>query len=939
MNYNLNYMHKKEIYSLILITFALILSTVLIISIADKFSGYNDFEYSQEDLIGNLVNVKNYNANKQVYVAGLNSNQSNVSSIASLNFDEGAGSRTIDTSSNTQLVITNPKWVNGLDNNGKALEFSGGVRTGRYSYVNANKKDIKNDITIKALIKLNSKSGTQVIADNNYNYALWLENGFPVCGVFDRTRGMLSVKSNKLLETNKVLDLTCSYDHKNGKLKVYVDNTEQASKDVKVSNWVNGGNLIIGNGYRVGYLAGQFQGVIDNVVIENKLFVPSLSAITNPLGKKLVTNVSYLKDFSGCGSGFIPMQIISEYQSACKLKNPDKSLEAFSKWAENLMCLSPKQMDFLDNNFADYVSALNNKDAACTVNLALPIIDLAPRHSLPDSFEEFEKRFNNKNSYQEMKNEFPNEIGLLFVDYEDVEVKRMTHDCKIVDNKLECQPLFNKIKNAFGRLENGLDNCYYSDTAMNEFICNEGIMCNIKELLEDEIGHNLGSNQFLVSNLNYLEKENQFQLGASFMPENEKLNSGLYTKNAANKLCAINSDSNDDLDNSDITNILSGHENAGNCGLFDGSEMAKQKIKGELEKKAEFFECWKGNPEVNQNKITFSHFTKVDPCIESGGGSGDIDLEILKDLAKKTKDKICNRGFCVEYNSKEEMFRLSISHPENSVENKPRQIMTVDDLKQERGGAVEDENIYLKDRDYIDPDGDCWGRCNNPKWKGESPIITLDGKGQVKECLDGNKCVAMFARKEANQVSRDVSVAKQRAIDARELADATQTQKDKDAADAAEKQAREVEEDARKAEEDARKAEDVATSGTPSPDGDLACMSASEKRALAKALCIAKRHIGEIAMPTEITISGQNGIQIPVETTRPPDSPDATTSCASAVINRNPSNINDYIKDQCEKKAQCAEGENCCGNLFEGITRFPPERRSEPDPIPPWNKK
>lgn len=75
-------------------------------------------------------------------------------------------------------------WTEGLVSD-SALYFDGGVSKGVYQWVDAGPVNLKGSMTVQAWARPDVVSGTHAIADNLYNYALWIQKGHVHFGVFD----------------------------------------------------------------------------------------------------------------------------------------------------------------------------------------------------------------------------------------------------------------------------------------------------------------------------------------------------------------------------------------------------------------------------------------------------------------------------------------------------------------------------------------------------------------------------------------------------------------------------------------------------------------------------------------------------------------------------------------------------------------------------------
>ncbi len=194
--------------------------------------------------------------------------------------DEGSGTTMTDNSGSgntgTLLGINGPAptWTTGVYQN--ALDFTGGVSTGKYQYVkipvtSGSSLDIKGSLTLETWVKTTTTSATQSIIDRLYNYALWIQGNKINFMVYDLTGGMLIVQSTSTIQTNTWTQISGVYDHSAGKLSIYINGKLDATSNKKVNNWVSGNNydLRIGNGYVSGSFASQLNGDIDEIRISN----------------------------------------------------------------------------------------------------------------------------------------------------------------------------------------------------------------------------------------------------------------------------------------------------------------------------------------------------------------------------------------------------------------------------------------------------------------------------------------------------------------------------------------------------------------------------------------------------------------------------------------------------------------------------------------------
>lgn len=123
-------------------------------------------------------------------------------------------------------------------------------------------------LTLEAWVAPQSLVGTQSIVDRHYAFALWLEGGVPVAGVFDRTGGMRPVRGTSILPTTRWTHLALTYDGTT--LKLWRNGVVEAQASTSAAPVEpNNFELRIGNGSVAGDLASQFRGRIDQVNISS----------------------------------------------------------------------------------------------------------------------------------------------------------------------------------------------------------------------------------------------------------------------------------------------------------------------------------------------------------------------------------------------------------------------------------------------------------------------------------------------------------------------------------------------------------------------------------------------------------------------------------------------------------------------------------------------
>src|SRR3989338_2271402 len=211
-------------------------------------------------------------------VAGAYKSDVNTKGLWHLN--EGSGITTADTSGNentgTLLGINGlpPKWVDGKYQ--KALNFGGGVNTGKYQYVkisvgSGSALDIKGPLTLEAWIKPKTTMYAQTIVARQYSFELWVENNKINFGVFDLTGGLLTMQSSSIIPANQWIQIAATYDHIKGVMAIYINGELDSTAKKKIINFVSGNyqDLRFGNGYVRGNFASQFNGDIDEIRISN----------------------------------------------------------------------------------------------------------------------------------------------------------------------------------------------------------------------------------------------------------------------------------------------------------------------------------------------------------------------------------------------------------------------------------------------------------------------------------------------------------------------------------------------------------------------------------------------------------------------------------------------------------------------------------------------
>jgi len=281
--------NKKAQTAILDMTFATIILIFLIIVsfvIWNKYSlrledttRYNEMELVTLQIADQLIKTPGVPDNWEYKsTPGIYASDSNTKGL--WHTDEGTGLTTSDISGNgntgSLLGINGPPplWIDSQYQ--KALNFAGGVSTGKYQYVkvpvtSGSSLDIKGPLTLEAWIKPKTTSSTQSIIARQYNFELWSNSNKINFGVYDLTGGLLTIQSTSTVQTNIWTHIAATYDHQKGLLSLYINGKLDSTSNKKVTNFVpnNNQDLRFGNGYVAGNFASQFNGDIDEIRISN----------------------------------------------------------------------------------------------------------------------------------------------------------------------------------------------------------------------------------------------------------------------------------------------------------------------------------------------------------------------------------------------------------------------------------------------------------------------------------------------------------------------------------------------------------------------------------------------------------------------------------------------------------------------------------------------
>ncbi|HIH26103.1 hypothetical protein J4476_04370 [Candidatus Woesearchaeota archaeon] len=634
-----------------------------------------------------------------------------------------------------------------------------------------------------------------------------------------------------------------------------------------------------------------------------------------------------------CNKEFSPTQTLINYRNSLLTNNIEMSLSYLNDWNKGLICMTNYQLTTLDRQHSIYLKSLSNKDVALLLNPTINLIELAPwDNEMPESFKEFEKRFQKPKDFSEMKNSYPHEIGFFFTHYDTLEMERFISICANKNTRtIECSPTFDKLKEYFNKKNLGRGECDIVDTIEKEFLCDQGVICgnepfiNKQNKLKGQAWPAMTETTFNINSLG------DYGLGLSTIDSNQLLRTGEKAGATANHICnelnEINKKKNEGKDViGDISDVLNLEDD--DCEMFDARDINTYNIGSQAKTGNLGYnpECYESSPET-QGSDKFASIRKKhskDICLNS-----DTDIVVIgpsgsftKDFTKKEKEalkigeEVCKGRYCISQKDGVTNVRRNPDYgsqdpndnePSISREYREDQDDSTNNLAgrgaercQGRSCIYDDKGNKIFDskndgnKYEWEEDGErfCIGDCEEgPEDDDAGFVVKLDKDGKVTaiECIAGTHCIG------GDKPVQDTPTSPEN-----------------------------PEEPPSESPEERN----------PEGGEETVC-SPSTQRGLDRLMCITSG-LG-LNSDKEFIFNNNKETRISGQLIQPPNTPDSITSnkCSDLIINKKVRNINKALCDKVKKYGRPDDTSSCRAILRENIDMLKSSINNAPKPIDP----